>query len=160
MGTNNNKKTHKDNSKNLFQIMDEIIDQLNSTKKLFIAMILTVMIIPPAVFVITFELLDFNAGTLHSFEENHHKVDHREGFFLRNDTLLFGLMRNAPLIIGLLWLGVGIRQWIVLSKWNKRYQKYKELQKKIDEEMMEDKGNNTTENNHRTSDNSNSRGKG
>jgi hypothetical protein len=64
----NDKKIDKDNSKNLFQIMDEIIDQLNNTKKLFIAMILTVMIIPPALFVITFELLESNASTLHSIE--------------------------------------------------------------------------------------------
>ena len=46
--------------------MNEIIDPLNNTKKLFIAMILTAMIIPPAVFVITFELLEYNASTLHS----------------------------------------------------------------------------------------------
>jgi hypothetical protein len=45
--------------------MGEIMDQLNNTKKLFIAMILTVMIIPPAVFVITFELLESNASTPH-----------------------------------------------------------------------------------------------
>ncbi len=46
--------------------MDEIIDQLNNTKRLFIAMILTVMIIPPTVFIITFELLEYNPSTLHS----------------------------------------------------------------------------------------------
>jgi hypothetical protein len=49
--------------------------------------------------------------------------------------LLFTITRNVPLIIGILRLGIGIRQWIVLSNWNKKYQKYKELQKKIDKEM-------------------------
>jgi len=47
-----------DNSKqsreNLFQIMDGIIQQLNFTKKMFIIMIVTIMIIPPLAFAITF----------------------------------------------------------------------------------------------------------
>jgi TRAP-type mannitol/chloroaromatic compound transport system permease small subunit len=86
----NDKKIDKDDSKNLFQIMGEIIDQLNNTKKLFIAMILTVMIIPPVVFVITFELLEANASTLHSIESSHNKGEHRENF-LRSETLLFTL---------------------------------------------------------------------
>jgi hypothetical protein len=32
---------------NIFQILDGIITQLNKTKKMFIIMILTIMIIPP-----------------------------------------------------------------------------------------------------------------
>jgi hypothetical protein len=39
----------------------------------------------------------------------------------------------VPIIIVLVWLGIGIRQWFVLSKWDKKYKKYKELQKQIDE---------------------------
>jgi hypothetical protein len=153
MKTNDNdKKTDRNTDKNLFQIMDEIIDQLNNTKRLFIAMILTVMIIPPAIFVITFELLESNASTLHSIESSHHNGEHRGNFFLRNDALLFTIIRNVPLIIGILWLGVGIRQWIVLSKWNKKYQKYKELQKKIDEEIGDK--DNSIDNNHMNDKNS------
>jgi hypothetical protein len=130
---NNDKKDHK-RTENLFEIMDGIIDQLNKTKRLFIAMILTVMIIPPLVFVITFGLLGppgppplpppFHGGI------EHHIGEHREGF-----NPLFTIIKNIPLIIGILWLGIGIRQWIILSKWDKKYQKYKELQKKIDEKI-------------------------
>ncbi|MGN6349760.1 MAG: hypothetical protein ACTHLL_08440, partial [Candidatus Nitrosocosmicus sp.] len=54
---------------------------------------------------------------------------------LFGDKPLFTITRNIPLIIGIIWLGVGIRQWIILSKWSRKYQRYKELQKKIDEEM-------------------------
>ena len=119
---------------NIFEIMDEIIDQLNNTKRLFIIMILTIMIIPPIVFVISFELL--GPLNLHSFEGNHYKNEHREGFGgILSFNSIFPIIRHIPLIIGLIWLGVGIRQWIVLSKWSKKYQKYKELQKKIDEKM-------------------------
>src|ERR1700712_4729422 len=92
---NNDKKISK-NSKNLFEIMDGIIDQLNKTKRLFIIMILTVMIIPPMVFVITFELLGppgapSSTPSLNSTSTStstssskmglmeHHKSEHREG---------------------------------------------------------------------------------
>jgi len=32
---------------------------------------------------------------------------------------------------------VRIRQWFVLSKWTKKYERYKELQKKIDEKLSD-----------------------
>jgi hypothetical protein len=41
--------TDSDKNGNIFKIMDEIIFQLNKTKKMFIIMILTIMIIPPFV---------------------------------------------------------------------------------------------------------------
>ena len=40
-----------------------------------------------------------------------------------------------PILIFLIWLGIGIRQWFVLSKWTKKYERYKELQKKVDEKL-------------------------
>jgi len=52
--TDSKKKNH---DENLFQIMDGIISQLNKTKKMFIIMILTLLILPPISFVITFALL-------------------------------------------------------------------------------------------------------
>jgi hypothetical protein len=146
---NNDKKSSKD-SKNLFEIMDGIIDQLNKTKRLFIIMILTVMIIPPMVFVITFELLGppgspsstsslYSSSTSTSSKKEmmaHHKSEHREGLLSFNP--LFTIVKNIPLIIGIVWLGIGIRQWILLSKWSRKYQRYKELQKKIDEKFDND----------------------
>ena len=116
----------KNHDENLFQIMDGIISQLNKTKKMFIIMILTLLILPPISFVITFALLGppmfFGGGT------------HPEGFgpgFGRG----FGLARAMPILIFIIWLGIGIRQWFVLSKWTKKYERYKELQKKIDEKL-------------------------
>src|ERR671921_568497 len=97
MSIKNNDKKDNRRTENLFEIMDGIIDQLNNTKRLFIAMILTVMIIPPLVFVITFVLLEppgppppFQGG----FE--HHKGEHREGLIGYNP--LFTITKNIPLI--------------------------------------------------------------
>ena len=46
-----------------------------------------------------------------------------------------GVGRFIPIIGGavfLVWLGVGIRQWIVFSKWKQKYRMYKEVQKKVE----------------------------
>ncbi|MGN6708387.1 MAG: hypothetical protein ACTHKF_03470 [Candidatus Nitrosocosmicus sp.] len=137
---NNDKKPDKSDkrSENIFEIMDGIIDQLNNTKRLFIAMILTVMIIPPLVFIVAFELITSSSSDNPPSSVapiNHHKGEHSRGDGLFGDKPLFTITRNIPLIIGIIWLGVGIRQWIILSKWSRKYQRYKELQKKIDEEL-------------------------
>ena len=121
MADSGKKKNH---DENLFQIMDGIILQLNRTKKMFIIMILTLMILPPISFVITFALLGppifFGGG------DGTHPGGFGHGF---------GLARAVPIVIFLIWLGIGIRQWFVLSKWTKKYERYKELQKKVDAKL-------------------------
>jgi heme/copper-type cytochrome/quinol oxidase subunit 2 len=113
---------------NIFYIMDGIIDQLNKTKKLFIIMIITIMIIPPIVFVLTFALF---GAPFHNGDRNWSDGKTFEPNF--NPTIRF--VPLIPIIIVIGWLAIGIRQWFVLSKWDKRYKKYKELQKKVDEKL-------------------------
>jgi hypothetical protein len=55
------------------------------------------------------------------------------------------LARIVPILVSLIWLGIGIRQWFVLSKWSKKYERYKELQKRIDAKL--DYGNNHVDDN-------------
>jgi cell division protein FtsL len=128
MATNSNSDDDQP-KENPFQIMDGIILQLNRTKKMFIIMILTIMIIPPIAFTVTFALLGppfpFHDGGLHD--------RFGPGF-----NPAFGIARVIPFLISLIWLGIGIRQWFVLSKWTKKYERYKELQKKIDEKLSDD----------------------
>jgi hypothetical protein len=120
-----NKKKKEDHNENLFEIMDGIILQLNKTKKMFILMIITLLILPPISFVITFAIFDTGNGMRH------------EGFRFGAGGFGhgFALARIIPILIFIIWLGIGIRQWFVLSKWAKRYERYKELQKKIDEKL-------------------------
>lgn len=121
-------KNHDDD--NLFQIMDGIILQLNRTKKMFIIMILTLMILPPISFVVTFALL----GPPMFFSPSSPGM-RPEGFGPGFWHGSFALVRIVPIIIFLVWLGIGIRQWFVLSKWTKKYERYKELQRKVDEKL-------------------------
>lgn len=117
-------------NENLFQVMDGIILQLNRTKNMFIIMILTIMILPPISFAITFALL----GPPMFFGPGGPGM-HPEGFGPVFWHGPFALVRIVPIVIFLVWLGIGIRQWFVLSKWTKKYERYKELQRKVDEKL-------------------------
>lgn len=120
-----NKDQHK--SENLFKIIDGIIFELNRTKRLFIVMVLTGMIVPTLTFLIVNALTEpFMPGPA-GFREIH-----QERVFLR----------QLPWIVSIVWLGIGIRQWLVLSKWTKKYDKYKKLQEEIDRKFDDEPTNN------------------
>ena len=77
--------------------MDGIIDQLNKTKKMFIIMILSIMIIPPISFVVTFALF----GPPFPFDNaaTHERFGHRfgPGFVLARCSAIsnfFNMVRN------------------------------------------------------------------
>ena len=128
MTTKNNKDGDIKPRDNIFQIMDGIIAQLNRTKKMFIIMILTLMIIPPVAFAVTFALL----GPPFHFETGGRGGGLPDGF---GPPPQIAVARIVPILVSLVWLGIGIRQWFVLSKWSKKYERYKELQKMVDEKL-------------------------
>jgi hypothetical protein len=120
---------------NLFRIIDGIIYQLNKTKKMFIVMILTVMILPPVTLLISsliFAPPYDDDGTVQK------PLQPREG-----KQLKFFNLRIIPLIISAVWLAIGIRQWFVLSEWTKKYERYKKLQDEVDKKL--DDNNNDTQ---------------
>jgi hypothetical protein len=99
---------------NLLEILDNVIYQLDFTKKMVIIMVLSFIAVVPITAVVINSLAD-------------------------RDDLQFVI----PIVysaVFLLWLGVGIRQWIVFSKWTQKYRLYKELQKRLDERLDFDKG--------------------
>jgi energy-coupling factor transporter transmembrane protein EcfT len=94
---------------NLVEILDNVIHQLDFTKKMVIIMVLSFVIIVPIIAYI--------------------------GIMSQSTA---GVGRFIPIIGGaafLVWLGVGIRQWIVFSRWKRRYQEYKKSRKKVDESL-------------------------
>jgi hypothetical protein len=123
----------KDGYGNLFKMIDGIVFELNRTKRMFMIMILSIMIIPPVSLFVTSLL--FVPPFEH--EGEHSSLSERRpdgaGHFLQ----AFLSLRNVPLIISVVWLGVGIRQWFVISKWTKGYERYKkrrdEVERKLDE---------------------------
>jgi hypothetical protein len=116
---------------NLFRIIDGIIYQLNKTKKMFIVMLLTVMILPPVTLLISSLIF------APPYDDNGVAQKHfRPG---EGRPLKFFNLRIIPLVISAVWLGIGIRQWFVLSEWTKKYQRYKKLQDEVDRKLGDDK---------------------
>ena len=94
---------------NLVEILDNVIHQLDFTKKMVIIMVLSFVIIVPIIAYI--------------------------GIMSQSTA---GVGRFIPIIGGaafLVWLGVGIRQWVVFSRWKRKYQEFKALQKKVEESL-------------------------
>ena len=94
---------------NMREMLDNVIHQLDFTKKLMIIMLLSFLIVIPILAVIAY-LSQSMAGV---------------GAFI-------------PIIGGavfLVWLGVGIRQWKVFSRWKRKHQEFKALQKKAEESL-------------------------
>jgi len=138
---------------NIFEILDGIMIQLSRTKKIFMIMILTTLIIPPIALLITTTILD---SPFHEkFEE---RLEERLQMQLQSKQItedeykdikqkILSHERPNPLlrppefiifVISLVWLGIGVRQWIVLSRWDKRYKQFKENQREIDKKFEED----------------------
>ena len=133
---------------NIFEILDGIMFQLSKTKKMFLIMILTILIIPPAA------LLVMSSATERPFEDQleqrlQDRLDRggitQEEFDNIKNKFGNDKPRNSLhppqliiIVISLVWLGIGIRQWIVLSKWDKKYQNFKAKQKEIDKELEDE----------------------
>lgn len=122
-------------TQNIFQIMDEVIRQINKAKKMFLIMIVSIIIVVPGTFIVTFAL----AGGSSFWNDG--PPWNGAGNSGPPDGSAFSIARAIVIVFVLAWIGIGIRQWFVLSKWTQRYQIYKELQKKIDEKLDYDNDN-------------------
>ena len=132
----------KDNNKstqNIFQIMDEIVRNLNRTKRMFLIMTVSVIVVVPGTFIVTFALLGGNSFWSGGPPGGGGPDDDGGP----PDESAFGIARAIVIVFLLAWIVIGIRQWFVLSKWTQRYEIYKEMQKKVDEKLdYESKENN------------------
>ncbi len=92
---------------NLPEMIDNVIRQLDFNRKIIIIMVLSFVVIVPIIAYIG---------------------------LLSQSTA--GVGKFIPIIGGavfLAWLGVGIRQWIVFSKWLRKFRLYKERQKELED---------------------------
>jgi uncharacterized membrane protein len=132
--------------------MDGMMFQLSKTKKMFMIMILTTLIIPPIA------LLAMTSAYDSPFTDRFEKrLEDRLNEQLRRGQITLEeankiknqfidqqrgqvLLQPAQLVIfaiSLVWLGIGIKQWLSLSKWDKKYQKFKERQRQVDKKLDE-----------------------
>jgi hypothetical protein len=130
--------------------MDGMMFQLGKTKKIFMIMILTTLIIPPVALLVMTSAFDspFNDRFDQRLEERINercRNDHltrdecnnlKDRLVDRNRQQI--LLQPPQLVIfaiSLVWLGVGIKQWLSISKWDKKYQRFKEKQEQVDKKL-------------------------
>ena len=142
--------SNRDNHNSIFEIMDGMMFQLSKTKKMFMIMILTTLIIPPIALLAMTTTFDspFNDRFEQRLEDRLNEQLRRgqitldEANKIKNQFI--DKQRNQVLLqppqllifaISLVWLGIGIKQWLSISKWDKKYQKYKERQEQVDKKL-------------------------
>ncbi|MDH3676783.1 MAG: hypothetical protein OEQ12_00585 [Nitrosopumilus sp.] len=144
--------SNRDNHNSIFEIMDGMMFQLSKTKKMFMIMILTTLIIPPIALLVMTSAYDspFNDRFEQRLEDRLNEQLRRGQITLeeankiknqfinkQRNQVLFQPPQLVIFVISLVWLGVGIKQWISISKWDKKYQKFKEKQKQVDKKLDE-----------------------
>ena len=180
----NKKDNSNNNEKSIFATLDKIMLELNKTRKIFIFMFFTIMILPITTIMIFVSTLDDTFPTRHEFRQNIKELNiisqKMKNYFVQLEKLPleereknFQIILNSPeykeslskideisnnintlqnnekpffkkykselriltFILSIAWISLGIRQYIVLSKWGKRYNKFKEMQKEIDKKF-------------------------
>ena len=160
-------------SSSIFQIMDRIMKELNHTRKIFVFMFFSMMILPVTtiiIFMYTFDdpkidrgelkanIQEFNLLSqklknqmvqLENFEssdgqnklqsllnsEDYKQTINRIDELSQNELRLISdesqpnlhkkEIRLITFILSIIWIILGIRQYIILSSWGKRYNKFK-----------------------------------
>jgi preprotein translocase subunit SecG len=183
-GIHSNGSSSSNNDHNsIFQIMDGIMNELNKTRKIFVFMFFSMMILPVTaiiIFMYTFDeprvdrddlranIQEFNTLsqklknqmiTLENLPPDREETelqsllnsDEYKQTINRIDELSqneLKLISNEPknnlykkeirlitFILSMIWIILGIRQYIILSNWGKRYTKFKRQQEEIDKKL-------------------------
>jgi hypothetical protein len=181
---NNDSSSNNKDHNSIFQIMDSIMSELNKTRKVFVFMFFSMMILPVTaiiIFMSTFDeprvnrdelrvnIQEFNAlsqklkDQLTNLEnlqpsatqeqelqsllnsEDYKKTINRIDALSENELKLISSeptthlykkeIRLITFILSIVWIILGIRQYLVLSNWGKRYTKFKRQQEEIDKKL-------------------------
>ena len=183
-GIQSNDSSNNDHN-SIFQIMDRIMTELNKTRKIFVFMFFSMMILPVTtiiIFMYTFDdpkidradlktniqesnllsqklkkqMIQLESlppseqekelqSLLNSVEYKNivNRIDElsqNELNLISNDpknNLYKKEIRLVTFILSIIWIILGIRQYIVLSSWGKRYNKFKKQQEEIDKKFDE-----------------------
>jgi len=182
-GENNGLTADNKDHNSIFQIMDSITRELNKTRKIFMFMFFSMMILPVTaiiIFMSTFDepkvnrdelkanIQEFNTlseklknqmNTLETLQPNIHEQEfqsilnsqdlkqtiNRIEALSENELKLISTestthlykkeIRLITFILSIIWIILGIRQYLVLSNWGKRYTKFKRQQEEIDKKL-------------------------
>jgi len=94
---------------NILRIADELVSEVEKTKKYVLVMIVAIIVAIP----VSWHVTPLFLGTPYNFRAA-------------------GIV---TIFIALALIAIGVRQWMMFSKWTVRYKAYKELQAKIDAKL-------------------------
>jgi cell division protein FtsL len=179
----NNDRGSNDTSSSIFQIMDRIMKELNKTRKVFVFMFFSMMILPVTtiiIFMYTFDDPKIDRGELlmniqefnflsqklknqmiqlenlesldkqkelqlllnsEDYKQTINRIDELSQNELKlvteepKNNLHKKEIRLITFILSIIWIILGIRQYIILSSWGKRYNRFKKQQEEIDKKF-------------------------
>jgi hypothetical protein len=112
MARSENGKSHNSEdmtTENILRITEELVRQVDRSKRMIVIMIIAIIIAIP----VSWHVAPLLTGSPDSFR----------------------LVGYITIAVAVLFLALGVRQWLILSKWTSRYKVYKEMQKRIDEKL-------------------------
>jgi hypothetical protein len=114
---------------NIFEVLDELIFHLNTTKSMFTFLIITSFILAPAALIVA-AVIALHPAFL---------------AVVMNRLPSVGMMIIAfigiTVILSAIWLAIGIKERAFFSAWNTRFGRFISLKERIDKELEEGAGN-------------------
>ncbi|MCP8313762.1 MAG: hypothetical protein H3Z53_05250 [archaeon] len=110
----------------LLETIDDLIFHMNDARMLFVILSISSFIIAPIAIIVAIVF------TAHPIFLPY--LLHRNLFF----GLIFLIYIIFVMVLSLIWLYVGLKEYRFLSKWNERFKKYISLKERIDRELQKE----------------------
>ncbi|WP_316506108.1 hypothetical protein [Nitrosopumilus sp.] len=138
-----------------FEIVDNSMNSLNVTKKMFLFMIITAIVVPSSLLVGLTIAVEPSAESAKVMRQNLLLEQLKNGDISQEEYIVeMELVKDMPMFVfgngmiihltimgvALAWLVYGIRQWFVLTKWRKKYDAFKIKKKETDKILDEEFG--------------------
>ena len=107
----------------LLEMIDNLIDHINTERIWFNVLCLSSIIVAPASLFFTLFILTHPRVLLFLF-----RIDAAIGMLAMAYLI-------ANLVVSSLWLIIGLKEFRFLSKWNQRFKKYRSLKEHLDREL-------------------------
>ncbi len=118
--------SEKDKRDSIFEVLDELIFHLNTTKNMFNILIISAFILTPLTLIFTF-ILTLNPRFVRLLIVREPDI---------GITLLIYII--ITIILSSIWLFIGIKEQRFFNKWNVRFNRFISLKKQIDKELEEE----------------------
>jgi hypothetical protein len=114
------------NNITIFEVLDELISHMNTTRNIFTLLILSSFILAPLALIV--------AGILIL----HPLFLYRILFRLPAIGGILLLFISVSIILASIWLFIGVNEQRFFSQWNKKFSRYMSKKRQVDKELAED----------------------